>query len=242
MGPYSPIPVPLRIRMICLLLLIAPLLLGFPRASLAESPWTVELGLGQAGPFRYRTLHFSLFDYPEHMGSPVRGFVALGRASGQHLSLWSEVGYVRYETGTGAAMAGSGTTWGFIRQSLLITRLPSLGLGVRYSLGSPYVAGPPKAYVQFLPTMYLTNWRESTEYVRVWGGPVTAKIEDSFSKLAPGFESGIGMVGPLLGQAHVDVGFRYRYSANLGARNLGMFSRGEFDGLRQFEFVGAVRY
>src|SRR2546428_11786692 len=144
--------------------LLAPALLlsvAIPRTCLAESRWGYELGVGPAGLFKYRTLHFNFGNFPERFPTSLRSFAGASRELGQHFSLQAEMAFSSYEGPTGAAQSNGGGL-PLLRDSGLVAEFPSLGLGVRYHANLPS-AGPLETYVPFLPPDYLVPCREQNE-------------------------------------------------------------------------------
>lgn len=220
-------------------ILATMLILGsFPTTSacLAQGRWGYELGAGPASLFRYRTLDFGFGSFPERFPTSLRTFAGVSRELGEHLALQAEAAFSRYEGPTDAAQTNGGGA-PLLLDSRLTAEFPSLGLGIRYHGNLP-AARPLGAYAQLLPTAYLVHWGETNDYRY---GTSHWTVENSFSKLVPGFEAGVGLTAPVFHAAVLDLGWRYRYSANIGARSLGTFSSGEFDGLRQYEFVAGLR-
>jgi len=195
-----------------------------PSLALAEDRWTLGLAGGVADRYTYQVSG----GYPRRFEFTWLASVEAGYSLSQHLSVQGEASYLRYvrKEATGGIEEVSHPTY------TLISSNPHVGTGMRlYATGPTSTRARP--YLEFLPALYFSRWTEHLEL----SGDVT---EESFTEMEPGFVAGAGFVGLNQASVRLDIGFRYYYSASIGAKELGDFSSGDFRGLRQAAVVIGV--
>jgi hypothetical protein len=206
-----------------------------PIEARGASPWSLGLSAGAADRYTY---HDEDKDgWGDHFDDSWTASLGASRSLGRHLSIQVDAGYLSYDRGLSIGSIPEIPP----PSSELSAQIPSLGVGLRY-----YPTGPATArarvYLQLVPTLYVSRWKERSEYPAhtdfFSGIYQSARVEeDTFTSVLPGFAAGIGFVGLNQTPIRLDLGFRYYYSTNPGSQDLGRFSSGDFDGLRQLALV-----
>ncbi len=209
----------------------------------ADGRWAVSLGAGLTDPFAYRSHSYSFGDYRESFGLSGLALAGAAYRLADRASLRMDIGYMGYQKELQLVFATSTTIGMYSSRSTLTAQMPFVGAGVRlYAMGP--ASSRPRLYVEALPTLWVTRWRERVEtrgHYDVYGNSYPSSVnQDAFKTLKPGFTAGAGFLGPLVGRTKLDVGMRYLFSTGAGRHNLGQFSTGDFKGLRQLALVMSV--
>lgn len=217
---------------VCPALLVLALL---PVEATGASPWSLGISAGAADRYTYHD--HDKYGWGTHFDYSWTASLGASRSLSRHLSMQVDAGYLSYDRGLSILSIPEIPP----PSSELSAQFPSLGVGLRYYPTGPATARA-RAYLQFVPTLYVSRWKERSEYPAYTdffsGTYYPARLEeDTFTSVLPGFAAGIGVVGLNQTPIRLDLGFRYYYSASPGSQGLGRFSSGDFDGLRQLALV-----
>lgn len=199
-------------RLLAALIAIATLT---PCVAYAEDRWTLGLSGGVADSYTYQLEG----PYENFFEFTWLASVAASYSLGHHLSIQGEATYLRYSKNF------LGAAYDDYNDYTLTSSNPHLATGLRVYATGP-TSTPARPYIEVLPALYVSTW---TEHGDVPGGGT----EESFTAIEPGFVAGAGLVGLSQASLRLDIGFRFYYSADIGFKDLGTFSGGDFRGLRQ---------
>ena len=203
----------------CLAWLLAP-------PAVAAPPWIAQIGAGVTSSYAYQ--QHSTF-------SPTwNTFAAVTRSIGQHFTLESKLGLTRFQQGIGLGVADET----IFAEADVLAQYLSLGVSLRY-YPDGHDARAATPYLVAGPTLSHARWRERYEYVMVAPYPSGREVYSS-STLIPGFEAGLGFLGPFIARTRLDVGGRFRYTADIDARDLRFTWQPR--GLRQFDLIASVNF
>lgn len=198
------------------------------RSDASEPAWRISAGVASPGDYAYRTQTYS-FGTSQMRADPLRaGFMSLGRRLEPRVDLVLEAGYRAYADNIGLVRIPELPE---PSARLDVTLWPVL-LGARYRpLGA--TNRPLHPYVQALQGIVAAHWTEAS-----YDAEPGVRL-DSFTRVVPGFELGLGMEGRW-GHIQLDGGFRYLRAAGFGEHQLGKWSSGAFDGPHHWSSVASL--
>lgn len=196
-------------------------------SGIAASQWTVQVGGGATSPYEYG-------QYSD-LGWGWNAFVGANCPIGRHFTFEPKLGFTQWEDPLALGFAAEVVSG----SADLRGQVLSLGGGIRYTPAQQPVARA-MPYVLLAPTLSYIRLRERNEFEATPPEQSGTSTYTS-STVVPGFEAGVGLIGPLSGSTRLDVGARFRYTPDIETRDLPSIAS-PIRGLRQVDLIVAIQF